>query len=134
MAIAYLTATANARLVATLTAAVSGQSVDGGVGNGQLVIGTASLSGATGILATLTLAKPSFSIATKVATMLGIPISVSASGTGTAALAELRDSTGTNFIVTGLTVSTSGANINLGSTSITSGQTVTITAGTITSP
>jgi hypothetical protein len=133
MAIAYATSTANARLVATLTAAVSGQSVDGNTTFGLLVIGTASLSGATGVLATITLQKPSFTIASKTATMAGVPLSVSASATGTAALAELRDSASTS-IVTGLTVSTSGANINLGSTSITSGQTVTITAGTITSP
>jgi hypothetical protein len=133
MTIAYATATGNARLAATLTAAVSGQSVDGGTTFGLLVIGTASLSGATGVLATITLQKPSYSIASKTATLLGVPLSAVASATGTAALAELRDSA-SNSIVTGLTVATTGANINLGTTSITSGQTVTITSGTITSP
>jgi hypothetical protein len=133
MAISYGTTTGNARLAATLTAAVSGQSVDGGTTFGLLVIGTAALSGATGVLATITLPKPSYSIATKTATLLGVPLSAVASATGTAALAELRDSA-SNSIVLGLTVATSGANVNLGSVSVTSGQTVTITSGTITSP
>ena len=35
-------------------------------------------------------------------------------------------------MITGLTVSTTGADINLDSVSITTGQTVTITTGTIT--
>jgi hypothetical protein len=138
MAISYVGgsggfATGNARLAATLTTVVSGQTVDGAASFGQLVIGTASLSGGTGVLATITLQKPSFSIASKTATLLGVPLSAVASATGTAALAELRDSTGLS-IVTGLTVATSGANINLGTVSITSGQTVTITSGSIASP
>lgn len=127
----YSTTAANARLVAALTAAVSGQSVDGNSSFGQLVIGTASLSGATGVLCTVTLQKPSFSIASKVATMLGVPLSCTASANGTAALAELRDSAGTT-ILSGLTVGTSGTSIVLGTTSITSGLTVTISSGTIT--
>jgi hypothetical protein len=133
MAISYSTQTANARLAATLTAAVSGQSVDGGTSFGLLVIGTSSLAGATGVLATIVLQKPSYSITNKVATLLGVPLSVVATGTGTAALAELRDSAG-NSIVSGLTVATSGANINLGSVAVSTGQTVQITSGSIQSP
>ena len=128
----YSTTAANARLAAALTAAVSGQSVDGGSSYGTLVIGTSSLSGATGNLCVITLQKPSFSIASKVATLLGTPLSsASCSASGTAALAELHDSAG-NVIVSGLTVGTSGANINLATTTISTGLTVTITSGTIT--
>jgi hypothetical protein len=60
-----------------------------------------------------------------------VPLSIAASATGTAALAEFRNNAGTT-IVSGLTVGTSATDIILNSTSITSGQTVTITAGTIT--
>lgn len=50
MAIVFGNATAAARLAATFTAAVSGQSVDGGTGFGILVIGTSSLVGvSTGV-------------------------------------------------------------------------------------
>jgi hypothetical protein len=127
MAISYDTQTAAARLQATVN------NVDGGPSFGLLVIGTASLTGATGVLATITLQKPSYSVSGRTATLLGTPLSNTASATGTAALAELRDSTGVAR-VTGLTVATSGANINLGSVSITSGQTVTITSGSMQSP
>jgi hypothetical protein len=126
----YSTAAANARLAAALTAAVSGQSVDGGSGYGTLVIGTSSLSGSTGDLCSITLQKPSFSISAKTATMLGTPLTGTCTGTGTAALAELHDSAG-NVILSGLTVSTSGANIILPTTSITNGLNVTINSATI---
>lgn len=135
MAVNYATTTKNNRLrMAFLAGAVTpaaGESVDSGAGNGTLVIGTSALSGATGVLVTITLQKPSFSIASGVATLLGVPLSGTASATGTAALANLRDSAG-NAIVTGLTVGTSATDIIVATTSITSGQTVTVTSGTIT--
>jgi hypothetical protein len=132
MTITYATPTANARLAATLTNPVPGQTVDGGSGNGLLVIGTSQLSGSTGILVVVPLQKPSFTISNKVATMVSVG-PVNGSATGIAASAELRDSDN-NTIIAGLSVSTSGANVNLGSTSITSGQPVDIKSGTITSP
>jgi hypothetical protein len=101
---------------------------------GQLVIGTASLAGAVGVLATIALTTAPFTVSgsgTVIATLAGVPLSVAASATGTAAKAELRTNTGTT-VVSGLTVGTSGSDINLTSTSITSGQTVTVTSGTIT--
>jgi hypothetical protein len=61
-----------------------------------------------------------------------VPLSVNASATGTAAKAELRTNAGASVEASGLTVGTSGSDINLTSTSITSGQTVTVTSGTIT--
>lgn len=131
----YNTAAKNDRLSIALLAAsitpAAGSSVDAGPSFGQLVIGTSALFGATGVLATITLQKPSFSIASGVATLNGVPLTTSATGTGTAAKAELRDSNGT-AIVTGLTVGTSGTDITLNSTSISTGETVTITSGTIT--
>lgn len=139
MTISYATTPANARLVAEFTAAVAGQSVDGGAGVGQLVIGTGSLttgslaSNAANVLATIALQKPSVSIASKVATLLGVPLSATASATGTASLANLYDSAG-NFISGGYTVGTSGTNIVIGSTTINSGNTVQVTAGTWTHP
>lgn len=135
MSIAYLAAAKNNRLsVALLAAAVTpsaGQSVDAGSSFGTLVIGTSALTGATGVLATITLQKPSFSISGGVATLLGVPLSATASATGTAALANLRDSAG-NTIGSGMTVGLSGTDVVLNSLSISSGQTVTVTSGTIT--
>lgn len=135
MSVVYIAATKNNRLsmafLATAVTPASGTSVDANSSFGQIVIGTSSLSGGTGVLATITLPKPSFSIASGVATLLGVPLSASASATGTAAKAEIRDSAGTT-IVSGLTVGTTGSDINLNSTSISSGQTVTISSGTVT--
>lgn len=131
MSISYATATKNARLVAALTAAVSGQSVDGNTSFGKLVIGTSALSGSTGVLVTITLQKPSFTITGGVATMAGLPLSANATATGTAAKAELRDSAG-NTIASGLTVGTSGTDIIIFSTSITSGETVRVSSAAIT--
>jgi hypothetical protein len=139
MSITYATATANARLAAEFTAAVSGQSVDGGSSYGQLVIGTSALAGAVGVLATITLQKPSVSIASKVATVSGVPLSTTASAAGTAALAELHDSAG-NVIVSGITVGTagSGANVIIGTVSgalvLSIGETVTLASATFTHP
>jgi len=98
---------------------------------GSLVIGTSSLSGATGVLATIVLQNPAFTEASQVLTLAGVPLSVAASASGTAAKAELRNNAGT-VVVSGLTVGTSATDIILGTTTITSGGTVTITAGTIT--
>ena len=101
----------------------------GGAGAaGKLVIGTASLSGATGVLATIALQNPAFTVAgAGVATLAGVPLSVAASASGTAALAALRTNADVD-VVTGLTVGTSATDIILGTTTITSGGTVTITA------
>lgn len=135
MTCTYSTVAATARLTAALiaTSQAAGVSVDGRSSFGTLVIGTSGLSGATGVLATIVLQKPSFSIVGKVATLLGVTLSVLASGSGTAALAELRDSDG-NTVVSGLTVGTSATDIIITSTSITASETVSITAGTVTHP
>lgn len=120
------------QLVADLIASKVAAASTGGGSAGQLVIGDSTLSGATGVLATIALQNPPFTISGAVATLAGVPLSVAASASGTAAKAELRTNAGGAVIVSGLTVGTSGTDIILGTTTITSGGTVTITAGTIT--
>lgn len=98
---------------------------------GQLVIGTSALSGVTGVLATIALPNPAFTEGSQVLTLAGVPLSVAASASGTAAKAEIRNNAGTT-VVSGLTVGTSASDFIIGTTTITSGGTVTCTAGTIT--
>ena len=122
------------QLVSDLTAGKVFAASTGTASAGQLVIGTAALAGATGVLATIALPTAPFVVSgtgTIVATLQGTPLSATASATGTAAKAELRNNGGTT-VCSGLTVGTSGSDINLTSTSVTSGQTVTVTSGTIT--
>ena len=122
MSVIYAAAVRTARMNEVLNA------IDGGDNAGKLKIYTA----ADALLATLTLADPSGSVSGDTLTFDFDPdISSAASGTGAPAKATITDSDD-NEIVTGLTVGTSDANIVLDSVSITSGQTVTITAGTLT--
>jgi hypothetical protein len=102
--------------------------IDNNAAAANLLIGTAAMATT---LVTIPLSKPSFTVSGNAMTMAGVPHSGTASATGTAAAAQINDGGGTAQ-VTGLTVGTSGTDIVLNSTSITSGQTVTITAGTIT--
>lgn len=124
MAVIYAAALRTARMDEVVAA------IDAGVGAGKLKIGTASMAT---VLATLTLADPCGTVSGDVLTFDFDPdiSDTSADDTGTAAEATITDSAD-NVIVSGLTVSTSGANINLDSVSITAGQTVTITDGTLT--
>ena len=55
-----------------------------------------------------------------------------ASNTGTAAIARIYKSDGTTLVMQGLTVGTSGSNINISNTSINSGDIVSVTSATIT--
>lgn len=116
-----------ADLIATKVAAAS----TGSAVAGQLVIGTSALSGGTGVLATLPLNATPGSVAGSVLTLNASGVTNTASASGTAALGELRNNAGST-VVSGLTVGTSGTDIIIVSTSITSGQTVTLTSGTIT--
>jgi hypothetical protein len=123
--------TGRMQLVVDRVASLTFVASTGSATAGQLVIGTASLSGGTGVLATIALSATPGTVSSGVLTLSGVPLSAAASATGTAAKAELRNNAGTT-IVSGLTVGTSASDINLTSTSITSGQTVTVTSGTIT--
>lgn len=97
---------------------------------GSLVIGTSALSGATGVLVTIPLQNPAATVSGSTLTIAGVPLSAVATATGTAALAEIRNNAGTT-IVSGLTVGTSGTDVVISTTSITSGQTVQLNSGVI---
>ena len=123
MAVNYNIATKNARLTAVR------DQIDAGAGAGVLQIGT---TGMATVLAEITLADPCATISAGVLTFSGFPRSdTSANASGTAAAARIRDSNGVD-VITGLTVGTSGADINLDTTTIAAGQQVQITSATIT--
>lgn len=119
MTVTYTTAVKNARLDAVVTQIG---------GAGVLEIGT---TGMASVLATITLNATAGTSAGGVLTFSGFPKSTTAANTGTAAAARIRTG-GAVDIVTGLTVGTAATDIILNSTSITSGQTVTINSATIT--
>jgi hypothetical protein len=133
MAVVYTTTLKNNRmqLVADLIASKTAAASTGTALAGTLVIGTSALSGATGVLASVTLSTTPGTVSSGVFTLSGVPLNATASGTGTAALAEFRDNAGTT-IVSGLTVGTSGTDVIINSTSISTGQAVQVTSGTIT--
>ena len=128
MAVTYSAALQTTRMNSVVTA------VDAHASPATLEICTAAYAG---VIVIITLGDPSFSVAGSppnvAATMAGVPKSGTASlaGTNTAAVARIKEGGGT-VVINNLTVGTSGSDINLNSTSITNGQTVTITAGTIT--
>jgi hypothetical protein len=62
-----------------------------------------------------------------------LPLTVTASATGTAATAEFQDSAGTAHI-SGVTVGTSGTPVVINSTNITSGQPVRLNSVTLKAP
>lgn len=122
MAVVYSTTVKNSRLTVVRDA------IDGGSSNGVLEIGT---TGMGTVLASIPLADPCGSVASGVLTFSAPVSDTNADATGTAAEARIKDSAG-NVIVSGLTVGTSGANINLSSVGITSGDTITINSAAIT--
>ena len=122
MAVNYSSGLKTTRMAAVITA------IDVHASPATIEICTAAFAA---ILCTITLADPSFTESGGVITMAGAPKSGTAGNTGTAAVARIKEGGGT-VVVNNLSVGTSGSDINLNSTSITSGQTVTITSGTIT--
>ena len=124
MSVIYNAALKTTRMTSVLTA------IDAGAGPGILEIGT---TGMATLLAEFTLADPSGTVAGSVLTFDFDPdiSDTSANATGTAAAAQIKDSTGT-VVVSGMTVGTSGTDVIIDSVSITAGQTVTVTTGTIT--
>lgn len=121
MAVVYPNAVKQARLTAVATAIGA---------TGVLEIGTAGMAA---VLATITLNATAGTAVNDVLTLSGFPKSdTSADATGTAAAARIRTAPAGTDIVTGLTVGTTGSDINLDSVSITAGQAVTINSATIT--
>lgn len=121
MAVNYSAALKTTRMNAVVTA------IDVDVPVAFIEICTAAFAA---VLVVINLQDPSFTVSGDTMTMAGAPKSGVASNTGTAAAARIKSGGGT-VVVNNLTVGTSGSDINLNSTSITSGQTVTLTAGTI---
>jgi hypothetical protein len=122
MAVTYTAAAKTARMNAVIA------EIDAGLAAGKLKIRDSS----NVVLVTITLEDPCGSATNGVLTFDFDPdISATAAASGTAHNAIVTDSDDTT-VISGLTVGTTGSDINLDSTSITSGQTVTITAGTIT--
>lgn len=122
MAVTYATDVKTSRMEAVVA------QIDAGAGAGKLEIGTAAMAS---VLATITLADPCGTVTNGVLTFTMPKSDTSADNTGTAAAARIRDSDN-NDVVTGLTVGTGSEDIVLDSTSITAGQTVTISTATIT--
>jgi hypothetical protein len=85
MAVTYSTTLKSTRMTDVITA------LDAGAGNAILKIGTAGMAST---LVSITLAKPSATVTTGVLTFAGLPKSGTAGATGTAAAAQLTDSTG----------------------------------------
>lgn len=102
--------------------------IDSGAGAGYIEICSSAYAS---VLATITLADPCGSVTGDTLTFTMPKSDTSADATGTAAIARIKESTGT-VIVQGLTVGTSGTDIILSSLAITAGDTVTLSSATIT--
>lgn len=116
MAVTYATAVKTARITATRDH----------FANGTLEI----LTSADAVLATFGLSATGGTISGGTWTLAFDASTVTATGTGTAAKAQIKTA-GATANLTGLTVGTSGADINLDSVSITTGQSVTLSSATI---
>lgn len=121
MAVNYATTVKTTRMQAVRDA------IDAGVGAGTIEICSAAYAA---VLVTFTFSDPASSVATDTLTFLSLPKNANAGNTGTAAIARIKDSTGT-VVCQGLSVGTSGTDIIISSTSITSGLGYSLTAGTI---
>lgn len=122
MAVTYSNTVKDNRMTQVLNA------IDGGAGAGYIEICSAAYAA---VLATITLSDPCGSVGSQALTLTMPKSDTTADNTGTAAIARIKDSTGT-IVVSGLTVSTSGADINLSSLAITAGDTVTLNSAVIT--
>ena len=122
MAINYATAVKLARLEAVRTA------LNAGAAGGKLRIFTAAYAS---MLVEFTLLEADQNAADNILDLVGSAITAAAAATGTAAIARLTDSDN-NMVAEGLTVGTSGTDVIVDSTSITSAQNVTLNNAAIT--
>lgn len=121
MSVNYATTLKNTRLTSVVTAIDTG-------GAGYLEFGD---GGFAHVLSTIHFNTVCGIVAAGILTFSGTPlVDASAARSGTAALAEVF-SGGNTLIISGLTVGTSASDINLSSTSIVAGQSVTLTSATI---
>lgn len=125
MSVTYNTTLKNTRMNAVVAA------IDNG-GAGSLLFGDSSGFGGANLLAVIDFNSTCGTVSGGVLTFNSTPlVCASAADTGNATQAEVEDGVG-HVVISGLTVGTSGSDINLSSTSIVSGQSVTITAATLT--
>lgn len=115
--------------------------LDGGSGAGTIKIYTGSQpasanDAATGtLLVTITLSDPAFGAASSgAATLSGTPLSGTGVASGTAGWARLADSAAATVIDGSVTATGGGGQIELATTTVSSGATVQITSGTVTMP
>lgn len=122
MAVNYRASLKNTRMTAVAT------DIDSGAGAATLEVCTAAFAT---VLVTFTLSDPASTVAADVLTLSGMPKTANAAATGTAAVARIKESGGT-VVVNNLTVGTSGTDIIISSTAITSGNPYNLNSGTIT--
>ncbi len=133
---------ANVRIAASVRNSMLTQmlnAIDAGPAAGTIKIytgtqpanGDAALSGNT-LLGTLTYSDPNGSVAAGTLTFNAITQDTSADASGTATWARIQDSTGAN--VFDCDVGTSGATINLNTTTIVAGGPIQISSGSISIP
>jgi hypothetical protein len=97
--------------------------------------GLLKIRASTTVLCTITLANPAFgNAASGVAAMSGLPKSGTAAASGTADNFQVTDSSGNVIFSGSVTATGGGGDLTLDNTSIASGQTVTVTAGSYTAP
>ncbi len=126
MAVNYSAALKSTRMAAVITAI----DASGAGSHATLEICTAAFAA---VIVAITLDYPSFTESGGVITLANVPKSADATlaGTNTAAVARIKTGGGTT-VVNNLSVGVGTGDIQLNSTSITQGQSVSITAGTIT--
>lgn len=139
MAVNYANAVKTPRLqvVADLVNGKTIAAATGAASNGSLVIGTSSLSGSTGVLATIPLPFAGVTVSGSTLNLVASAQAAAATASGTAALAEVRNNAGT-VIISGLTVggtaegTAGGKDVVLGASTISTGQNVSVTSASFT--
>lgn len=131
MTISYTTAAANAKLDGTGLNSYIGNGAKLRIYSGSVPANADASIGAATLLAELTCGTPFGTVASKVLTAGSITADSSADATGTASFFRIYKSDGTTAVVQG-TVGTSGADLNLNSTSIVATASVSVTSLTIT--
>jgi len=145
MAVSYQTAAATQRLQ-VVADGMQGKTFAASTGTASapsLVIGTSAFTNTqgttgvttstTGVLAIIPLPVAGISVSGRTLALLSSAQSATATGSGTAANAAVITNAGMIY-VGGLTAGTTGTDVILGATAISSGQTVTATAASLTHP
>lgn len=145
MAVSYITSAASQRMQ-VVADGMQGKTYAASTGTASapsLVIGTSAFvntqgttgvtTSTTGVLAIIPLPVAGFSVSGRVLTLISSSQSVTATGSGTAVTAAVITNAGVVH-TGGLTVGTSGTDVIIGATNVSSGQQVTASAATLTHP